>query len=99
MSPFNAEEFSSKFLAAFSLIVSLGILLFIAAAMFFGLAKSDDPVAMLVIGGLLTNFGSVIGYWFGSSAGSKRNADRLTKVLTGPEATPPRGLDLPELDK
>lgn len=77
---FNSDEFNSKFLAIFSLVIAIGILLFIGAAMVFGLAKSDDPVAMLVVGGLLSNFGLVIGYWFGSSAGSKRNADRLTQA-------------------
>jgi membrane protein YqaA with SNARE-associated domain len=76
---FDADEFNARFLAWFSLAVSIGILLFIGAAMVFGLARSDDPVAMLVVGGLLTNFGSIIGYWFGSSAGSKRNADRLAQ--------------------
>jgi membrane protein DedA with SNARE-associated domain len=84
---FNSDEFNSKFLAVFSLVISVGILLFIGAAMLTGMAKSDDPVAMLVVGGLLSNFGLVIGYWFGSSAGSKRNADRLARER---EATPAR---------
>jgi membrane protein YqaA with SNARE-associated domain len=76
---FSTDEFNSKFLAIFSLVISIGILLFTGTAMLTGLAKSDDPVAMLVVGGLLSNFGLVVGYWFGSSASSKRNADRLTQ--------------------
>lgn len=78
--PVSNEDFNARFLAWFSVAVVLAVLGFIGLAMFGGIAKANDPVAMLVIGGLMSILTMVIGYWFGSSAGSKRAADRLAAV-------------------
>lgn len=89
MKVFNADEFNAKFLAFFSVTVVIAVLAFVFVVIFSGKATGEDPMAMLVIGSLLTVVSSVISYWFGSSAGSKRNADRLSERRLARRATDP----------
>lgn len=42
----------------------------------------DNPVLLILLGTLTAGMGQILGYFFGSSAGSKNNADRFASLAT-----------------
>ena len=79
-SQLDRDRFQSKFLAVFSAVVFVSLLGFLAALLVLG-GTVDNPMAMMIAGAVLQGLGTVLGYWYGSSAGSKRAADRLADVV------------------
>jgi hypothetical protein len=73
----DKEGYQARALIWLTWAVLGGAIGFLAAMVFWGKLSGDDPAAMLVAGALIGVISQVIGYWFGSSAGSKRAADRL----------------------
>jgi hypothetical protein len=52
----------------------------------------DNPVLLILLGTLTAGMGQILGYFFGSSAGSKNSADRFavlaTQVASQPNPSP-----------
>jgi hypothetical protein len=42
----------------------------------------DNPVLLILLGTLTAGMGQILGYFFGSSAGSKNSADRFATLAT-----------------
>lgn len=59
------------------IVVAFFVLLYILASS--PVPEGNADVVNLTVGALIGAFTSVIGYWFGSSAGSKQKTEMLTK--------------------
>jgi lipopolysaccharide export LptBFGC system permease protein LptF len=73
----TAKELLQYVLAALIVICFFG---FIALLLFMPIPKENTETLNLGAGALLIAFGTVVGYFFGSSAGSQRKTDMLTKL-------------------
>jgi hypothetical protein len=70
------EERSEARLARMSYVVLVVSVGFLGGLVFTGRLKGEDAAGMLVAGALVGVLNTVVGYWFGSSIGSKRAAER-----------------------
>ena len=73
------KEVLQYVLAALIVVCFFG---FIALLLFMPIPKENVETLNLAAGALLIAFGTVVGYFFGSSAGSQRKTDMLSKIET-----------------
>lgn len=69
MATIGSHEWIMK---AIAIIIVLGFLGMLTAMFLFVIPPSMNEAAMLLIGALASQFGSIVNYYFGSSAGSRR---------------------------
>jgi len=67
-------------LAAYVVTLSFAL---IYACFMLKIDEENKPIIYLAVGGLLTNIGTVINYYFGSSKGSKQKSDTMAKMMNG----------------
>jgi len=65
---------------ALAVIIVVCFFLLVWMLLFFSIPKENVETMNLATGALLTAFGTVVGYYFGSSAGSQRKTDMLSKA-------------------
>lgn len=70
----------SKTAALVGILVLLGFFAAVGAMVFIDIPTASKEPLMLLVGALSTMAGSVVGYFYGSSAGS----DRKTELLSQP---------------
>lgn len=72
----NVKEILQYVLAALIVLCFFSIL---ALLLFFKIHSENTETLNIAIGALLTAFGTVVGYFFGSSAGSQRKTDIIAQ--------------------
>lgn len=74
-----------------SLIVACGLIATLAsitaALVFLRIPTGNEQALLLLIGALTANVATVVGYFFGSSFGSKAKDDTIANLATSPQQT------------
>lgn len=70
---------SEKFMYGLGALIAVSVLTIIALLIFFTVPESNSDELNIAIGAILTAFSGVVGYFFGSSAGSKQKTELLNK--------------------
>ena len=65
--------------AVMSLVVTLGYTAMLALILSGTAVIQDSQISVLLFGSLSTVFGTVFGYWFGSTAGSAKKTDIIAQ--------------------
>ena len=70
---------SEKFMYVLGAVVVLGVLAIVAGLMIYTVPESNSDELNIAIGAVLGAFMSVVGYFFGSSAGSAKKTEMLNQ--------------------
>ena len=65
--------------AVMSLVVTVGYTAMLALILYGSAVIQDSQISVLLFGSLSTVFGTVFGYWFGSTAGSAKKTDIIAQ--------------------
>ena len=65
--------------AIMSLVVTMGYTAMLASILSGTAVIQDSQISVLLFGSLSTVFGTVFGYWFGSTAGSAKKTDIIAQ--------------------
>jgi len=73
------KDIGNIFMYALGAIVVIGFFFLMAFLIKFEIPKANENILHLVIGALIGSFTSVVGFFFGSSKGSKDKTELIAK--------------------
>lgn len=71
------KTFLAEFLKIFSIVAFLLFAAILVIALFLRFDPQAKDIAMLILGGTISQLTSIVGYWFGSSKGSADKTEML----------------------
>jgi hypothetical protein len=76
----------NNYMIILATIIVTGFFTILGLLVFVDMKPGNEKLLYITVGGLIANFGTVIGYYFGSSQGSKEKTDIIAAATPQPVA-------------